>query len=139
MRVAVGDRFSETVTLTPESVRAFAEAANDFNPVHHDEAAAAQTRFKRLIASGTQTASRLMSLTANHFSRKHAVLGLDFSVRFHRAVFADETIFLEWEVVAVTDSPTLNGDLVEMKGRVLNEAGELAVGATGRVLVTDKL
>ncbi|NWG26084.1 MAG: MaoC family dehydratase [Pseudorhodoplanes sp.] len=139
MRVRVGERFTETIVMTPEEVRAFARAANDHNPVHHDEAAAANSRFKRLIASGTQTASRLMAMTANHFSRNTAVLGLDFSVRFHRAVYADETITLEWEVIGVQESPTLNGDLVELRGRVTNAAGELAVGATGRVLVTDKL
>ena len=97
------------------------------------------TRYKRLIVSGTQTAARLMALTATYFSRKHAVVGLDFSVRFHKPVFADETITVEWTVVAVSESPSMKGDVVEMKGRVLNQAGELAVGGTGRVLVTDQL
>ena len=97
-----------------------------------------RSRYKKLIVSGTQTAARLMALTATHFSKRFDVVGLDFSVRFHKAVFADETVTLEWEVVAVTPTPSRKGDVVEMKGRVTNEKGELAVAATGRVLVSDK-
>jgi acyl dehydratase len=139
MRATPGEQFSEVVRLTPDDAIAFARAAGDHNPIHHDAEHVARTRYKRLIVSGTQTAARLMVLTATHFSRKHAVVRLDFSVRFHKPVFADETITVEWTVVAVSESPSLKGDVVEMKGRVLNQAGELAVGGTGRVLVTDQL
>ena len=139
MRVAVGESFSETIRMTPEDVQAFAKAANDLNPIHYDETVAAQSRYKRLIASGTQVAARLMALTANYFTVNHAAVGLDFSLRFHKAVFADETIVLEWRVTEVVDAPTLGGELVHVKGRVLNEAGEVAVTATGRLLVTGKL
>lgn len=139
MRTKPGEQFSETVRLTMEDAIAFAHAAGDHNPIHHDAEHAARTRYKRLIVSGTQTAARLMALTATHFCKHSGVVGLDFAVRFHRPVFADETIFVEWTVLTVTDSPTLKGDVVEMKGRVLNEAGELAVSSTGRVLVTDQL
>ena len=65
------------------------------------------------------------------------MVGLDFSVRFHKAVFADETVTLEWEVVNVTPTPRRRAT-VEVKGRVTNAQGELAVAATGRVLVSDK-
>jgi hypothetical protein len=37
----------------------------------------------------------MMALTATHFSKRFDVVGLDFSVRFHKAVFADETVTLE--------------------------------------------
>ena len=138
MRVEVGERFSEIVRMTVEDAIAFAKASHDFNPLHHDHEAAANSRYKKLIVSGTQTAARLMALTATHFSKRFDVVGLDFSVRFHKAVFADETVTLEWEVIEVTPTPSKKGDAVEMKGRVTNEKGELAVAATGRVLVSDK-
>ena len=38
----------------------------------------------------------------------------------------------------MTPTPSRKGDVVEMKGRVTNEKGELAVAATGRVLVSEK-
>lgn len=139
MRARPHERFSETIRLTAADASAFALAAGDHNPIHHDPAAAAKSRYKRPIVSGTQTTARLMALTATHFSQRCDMVGLEFSVRFHRPVYADETIHLEWLVVSVTDAPTLKGEVVELRGRIRNEAGETAVGAKGRVLVTDKL
>ena len=43
------------------------------------------------------------------------------------------------KVVAVTPNPLRKGDMVEVKGRVTNEKGELAVAATGRAFVSDKI
>ena len=138
MRVSVGERFSEVIHMTPEDAIAFAKAAHDPNPLHHDRDVAARSHYGKLIVSGTQTASRLMSLIPTYFSKKHDVVGVDFSLRFHKAVFADETVTLEWEVTAVTPNPLRKGDMVEVKGRITNEKGELAVAATGRAFVSDK-
>jgi len=139
MRVKVGDTFSETLTMTPDEAKAFSRAARDFNPLHLDEDVAANSRYGRLIVSGTQTASHLMALTATHFSQRGDVVGLDFSIRFHKPVYADETVTLEWKVVEVKATSSGKADVVDMKGRVINEKGELAVAATGRVMVAEKL
>jgi acyl dehydratase len=139
MRVRIDEKFSQTITLSPDQASAFARAAGDHNPLHHDAAFAAATRYKRPLASGTQTTAHLLGLTATHFSGRGAMVGLDFSVRFCRPIYADETIHLEWEVVSVREAPHLHGDVVELRGRIRNEAGEEAVGATGRILVADSL
>ena len=138
-RVRPHERFTATVTLTPEMTSTFARAAGDENPIHHDANHAANTRFGRPIASGTQTTAHLMALTATHFSKAGAMLGLEFWFRFRKPVFADETISLEWLVVAVRENAKLGGDVVELRGRIRNLAGETAVGAKGRVLVTERL
>lgn len=139
MRVHVGEKFSESLTMTPEEAKAFSRAARDFNPLHLDEAVAANSRYKKLIISGTQTAAHLMALPATYFSKRSDVVGLDFSLRFHKPVFADETITLEWEVTEVTPTSSGKADVAEMKGRVINGQGQLAVAATGRVMVAEKL
>jgi 3-hydroxybutyryl-CoA dehydratase len=139
MRALPYERFSTTITLTPSDVSAFARAAGDHNPLHHDAAAAARTRYKRQIASGTQTTAQLMALTATHFSKRGEMVGLDFSFRFKKPIYADETIELEWLVVRVKDAPHLHGEVVDLRGRVRNSAGETAIGAKGRVLVAEKL
>ena len=139
MNVRPRDRFASQVTLTPTSVAEFARGIGDLNPVHHDSEYAAGTRFKRPIASGTQTTALLMALTATHFSQRSAMVGLEFWFRFRRAIFADETICLEWLVISVRPHPRLGGNVVDLRGRVLNQAGETAVGAKGRVLVTEQL
>lgn len=129
------DRFSREVTLTPEEVAAYAGGVGDDNPIHHDPEAAAGSRYGRLIASGTHTTALLLGLTASHFSRLGSMVGLEFSVRFRRPVYADDTIVLEWLVVDVQPSERLGGDVVELRGRVRRKDGETAVGAKGRVLV----
>ena len=133
------ERFSTRLSLEPSTVSAFAHAVGDTNPVHHDADFAATTRFGRLLASGPQTTAHLLALTASHFSKRGAMLGLEFWVRFRRPIYADETITLEWLVVSVKHNARLNGDIVELRGRIRNQNGETAVGAKGRVLLTQNL
>ncbi len=139
MAIAPHQRFSSEMVLTSESVADFARVAGDLNPIHHDSDYAAATRYKRLIASGAQTTSLLMGLTATHFSQQSAMVGLEFWFRFRRPVYADETIRLEWLIVSATDHPRLGGAVVDLRGRIRNAAGETSVGAKGRVLVTEQL
>ena len=60
-------------------------------------------------------------------------------MRFRRPIYADETITLEWMVVKVTRNERLQGDIVELRGRIKARDGQTALGAKGRVLVTEKL
>lgn len=137
--VEPGESFSSTVSLTPAMVSDFARRAGDLNPLHHDPRHAATTRYGRPIASGPHTTALLMALSATHFSQRGGVVGLEFNFRFKKAIFADETIRLEWRIVSVTPHLRMGGDIVEMKGRIVNEAGETALEGKGRVLVSDQL
>jgi 3-hydroxybutyryl-CoA dehydratase len=139
MKAFARERFSTEIMLTPALVAAYAHAAGDTNPVHHDSGFAAATRYGRPIASGTHTTALLLGLTASHYSKQAAMVGLEFWVRFRRPIYANETIRLEWLVVKVTPNAKLNGDIVELRGRIRNEHGETALGAKGRILVTDRL
>lgn len=139
MHVRPHERFSEKVQLTFESVRDYASSVGDDNPLHHSFEAAAKSRFRRPIASGTQTGALLMALTAKHFSQGTSMVGLDFALFFKKAIYADEAIELEWLVIRVTPHAKLRGSIVELRGRVRNQRGETALGAKGRVLVAEKL
>jgi len=139
IQVQPHDRFTASHQLDPESVSVQAFAVGDTNPVHHDPEFASTTRFRRPIASGTHTTALLLGLTAAHFSRESAMLGLDYWVGFKRPIFADEKITLEWLVVRVTPNAKLNGDVVELRGRIVGEDGKTSLGAKGRLLVTDRL
>jgi 3-hydroxybutyryl-CoA dehydratase len=133
------ERFSTVITLDPSMVGAYARAAGDDNPVHHDPEFASSTRYGRVIASGTHTTALLLGLTASHFSKKGAMVGLEFWVRFRRPIYADETIRLEWLVIKVTRNDRLDGEVVELRGRIKAQDGQTALGAKGRVLVTERL
>jgi 3-hydroxybutyryl-CoA dehydratase len=139
MRAYSRERFSSSITLAPPAVAAYARAAGDNNPVHHDAKFAATTRYGRLIASGTYTTALLLGLTASHFSKRCAMVGLEFWVRFRRPIYADETIRMDWLVVKVTENEKLGGDIVELRGRIQGQDGRTSLGAKGRVLLTDQL
>ena len=139
MKAYPRERFSAEITLTPALVAAYAQAAGDINPVHHDPEFAAATRYGRLIASGTHTTALLLGLTASHYSERGAMVGLEFWVRFRRPIYADETILLEWLVVKGAPNEKLKGDIVELRGRIRGQNGVTALGAKGRVLITDRL
>jgi acyl dehydratase len=76
----------------------------------------------------------LLGLTASHFSKRGAMVGLEFWQRFRRPVFADETIRIEWLVVRVTPNQRLGGEIVELRlitseiltagGRISNRTGK---------------
>jgi 3-hydroxybutyryl-CoA dehydratase len=133
------ERFSSEVTLSLSEVAQFADAVGDNNPIHHDAEYAATTRFGRPTASGPHATSLLLALTASHFSKKGAMLGLEFWIRFRRPIYADETILLEWLVVKVAWNEKLRGEIVDLRGRIKGQDGKTALGAKGRVLVTDRL
>ena len=139
MSIRPHDRFSSEVTLTPEAVAMYARAAGDTNPLHFDATFAANTRYRRIIASGTQTTALLLGLTASHFSQSASMVGLEYWVQFRRPVFAEETIRLEWLIIKVSPNARLGGHIVDLRGRIRGEDGRTAVGAKGRVFVTDKL
>ena len=134
-----GERFSTDVTLERDDIADFARAAGDANPIHHDEAHARGTRFGAVVASGAQTSALLMGLTASHFSRRSAMVGLEFGFRFKQPVLAGSRLRLEWLVVSARHHERLGGDVVELRGRIVTGEGGTAVGAKGKVLLTAKL
>src|SRR5262245_27089798 len=117
MRAYPRERFSTEITLTPALVATYAQAAGDTNPVHHDQDFASATRYGRLIASGTHTTALLLGLTASHYSKQGAMVGLEFWVRFRRPIYANETIRLEWMVVKVTPNEKRKVEKVELWSR----------------------
>lgn len=138
-KVEVGEELVRALPLTPDGVARFASEAGDENPLHHDEAHARGTRFGGLIASGTQVVATMMGLTATHFSRGGAALGLEFSFRLRKAARAGDTLQLRWRVVRVEPKEKLGGDLVFLEGEARDGAGDVAVTATATLLATERL
>ena len=136
-RASPHERFSSTVALSLAEVRRYALSVGDTNPIHHDAQIAAASRFGRIIASGAHTTALLLGLTASFFSKRGAMLGLDFWVRFRRPIFADETICLEWLIIRGTPNAKLAGDIVDLRGRIKGQDGQTSLGATGRILLAE--
>jgi acyl dehydratase len=139
MYVSQGETIVHRVTLSAADISAFATLSGDRNPLHHDAAFAAGTRFGGIIASGPQTAAIFMGILATHFSQRTAMLGLEFTFRFLAPARAGEELSMEWEVVGVETKAKLGGDIAKLAGSVRNAAGTELVSGTGTVLVVERL
>jgi acyl dehydratase len=134
----VGERFAERVEFDAASISAFAHLVGDHNPLHHDAAYAARSPFRTLIASGVHPTSRLMALTATHYSRTCQPLGLGFTFRFVRAVPAGVTLDLQWDVTDVEPKASLAGDVVTLDGRAIDDEGVVYVTGHASLLLRPK-
>ncbi len=131
----VGQELVADIAFTPDSVRAFATLTNDTNPLHHDEALAAGTRFGGLIASGTQTTGLLLGSLANHIFPDNASLGLGCSFQLRKAVPADAAMTARWIVRTITPKPSLRGVIMTLEGGLFDKAGVAFVEATATIAV----
>jgi acyl dehydratase len=136
--VTIGETFSATLALSTDSVKSFATLVNDLNPLHHDDAYAAQSRFGGLIASGTQPTAHFMALLATHFSTYAQPLGLEFDIKLKKAVHAHDTLTIRWRVRDAYWKPSLNGDLTHLEGSVVNQRGETVLVGSSTILVMPK-
>ncbi len=136
--VTIGETFSSTLALSADSVKSFASLVHDLNPLHHDDAYAAASRFGGLIASGTQPSAHFMALLATHFSTYAQPLGLEFDIKLKKAVYANDTLTITWHVRDAWWKPSLNGDLTQLDGNVVNQRGETVLIGTATILVMPK-
>lgn len=139
--VRLGEALSCQVSYSCEDIARFARDSGDTNPLHLDPAAARRSRHGRIIASGQQTAARMMGLVASHFSRSQAglareVLCLNFNFAFRAPVFADQPLTLRWTVEQLSLNRKLGGWLAELAGQASRtDDSTPCVIARGTVLV----
>lgn len=137
-RYEIGAQFSKRVTFDRAGAQTFAALAGDFNPLHHDEAAARRSRFGALIASGTQTSSVMMGVVASALCSFGPGAGLDFTIRLKKPVYVDQPTTIVWRLTAVARMPGVKGDVLSFEGELRNAAGEIAVQAKTRGIVFDE-
>jgi acyl dehydratase len=131
----VGEEFSRPYVFTAENIRRFAEEAGDENPFHRDKAKAAASRFGGIIASGPQMAAVLMAVCATTLTGRGQGVGLDFSIRFVKAIPAGTATSLAWTVTGIEPSAGLKGDLITCEGRIVDKAGKIYATASARAVV----
>ncbi|MGF1621567.1 MAG: MaoC family dehydratase [Rhodomicrobiaceae bacterium] len=126
--IKVGDTISKRYVFTREKIRFFAEETGDTNPLHHDEARAAASRFGGIIACGAHMSGVLMSLGAAQAAEQQGEnVGLDFSFRFRKAIPAGMAATFSWTVTEIEWSDKLKGDLIKSEGYIKDDAGTVYV------------
>jgi acyl dehydratase len=131
----VGERFTRELHFTADAIRKFAEFVGDTNPLHHDEKLARDSRFGRLIASGTHTSALMMAANADYVTARSPSLGLEISCRLRRAVCAGDTLQLEWVLTAIEPKASLGGSILTFNATLTNAQGEIAATGWAKSLV----
>lgn len=98
--LAIGMVAEKRVVITEARIAAFAEASDDFNPVHMDEAFAVTTPFKGRIAHGMLSAAWLSALIAGELPGAGTIY-LSQSLRFRRPVRIGDAVVSRVEVTAI--------------------------------------
>ncbi len=99
----IGQGASMLRTVTEADVIAFAAVSGDENPVHLDEAYAAQTAFKTRIAHGMLSASYISALLGTRLPGPGAIY-LSQSLNFRRPVRLGVTVEARVEITALDPS-----------------------------------
>jgi acyl dehydratase len=135
--ITVGDTFSKQVRFDGGSISSFALLTGDTNPLHHDAAYAAKTRFGGIIASGAHVTALLTGMVAGHFADKGTNVGLDFSFRFQAPVRLDDLINMRWTMTGRMPKLSMRGDVITLEGEAVRSDGIVAVSATAHVLLLE--
>ena len=134
----VGEAFSKPYFFSRTDIADFAARCGDENPLHRDESFAASSRFGGVIACGPHANAVHMSIIATHYARTHEMVGLEFNVRFVKAIPAETATTMSWTVVGVEPNAKLGGELVSLEGRIADEAGTTFITGKGRIVVWPK-
>lgn len=134
-----GEIFSKQVTLTEDEIKQFATLCDDQNPLHHDSAYAAGTRFGQIIASGPHYSSLFVAMVATHYSKSSPIVGLEFNLKFLRPVYAGVALTMTWKVIEIEHKESLAGDIVAIAGSVTDPTGAPLLTGQGKILLTEKL
>ena len=133
-RVAVGDRFSESLKVTEQHILLGARLIGDYNPLHVNREFAEQSRFGARILHGVITAAIAGAPVGNYFAGT-AIAYLEQNNRFTAPVYAGDTLTSTWTVTEKIDKPKSNGGVIVMSGICRNQDGIVVLEADGKMLV----
>jgi acyl dehydratase len=136
--IAVGQTFrSGRMTVDKARIKTFA-AEFDPQPFHLDEAAAQNSIFRNLAASGWHTAAITMRLLVDsEFKPAGGIIGAGFDeLRWPRPVRPGDELRVESEVLEIRPSKSRpNQGLVKVRTTTLNQNGEAVQVFIGNLVV----
>lgn len=101
--LVVGMTAEKRVIVTEGRIQAFAEASDDFNPVHVDEAFAAKTAYRGRIAHGLLSASFGSAVVGTILPGAGAIY-LGQTLNFHRPVRIGDEVVARVTVAAIDET-----------------------------------
>jgi acyl dehydratase len=135
--IKIGQRFtSGTLALDAEQIKAFARQF-DPQPFHLDEAAAQNSIFQGLAASGWHTAALTMRLlVGGGLPLAGGSIGAGGEIAWPRPTRPGDILQVESEVVAVTPSRSRpDRGIVTVRSETKNQRGEVVQVLTAKLMV----
>lgn len=132
--LSIGDKLSESMTITEAHVVKAAGLFNDYNALHTNERDMQNSRFKKRIVHGALTFSLMVGVYSKVFHDTD-ISTVEASIAFTAPIFIDDTVTMEWEVTELNEKKKLNGGLVALKGEVRNTEGTVAATLEAKILV----
>jgi 3-hydroxybutyryl-CoA dehydratase len=133
----IGDKFSESITITEAHLVKAAGLFRDFNALHTNEPNMRKSRFGKRVLHGALTFSLIVGVYSNVFHDTD-ISTVEASIKFTAPIYIDDTIQMEWEVKMLEEKPKIDGGLVDLSGEVKNQQGIIAATAEARILVSNK-
>ena len=130
----VGDKFSESMTITEAHVVKSAGLFNDYNALHTNEPDMQNSRFKKRIVHAALTFSLMVGVYSKVFHDTD-ISTVEASIKFTAPVYINDTITMEWEVTELDEKTKLNGGLVVLRGEIRNTEGTVASTLEAKLLV----
>ena len=119
----VGDTATIRRAFSDADVRRFAELSLDHNPIHLDEAYAADTQFKQRIVHGALVGSLFSALLGEHLPG-HGAIYMSQSLQFKGPVYLDMEVIAKVEITAIRE------------GRPIVTARTTCMDTDGKILVS---
>lgn len=129
MALTVGMTASRTRTVTTQDVELFAQVSGDTNPVHLDDAYAANTQFGKRIAHGLYTVSIISAILGNDLPGEGTIY-LGQNTKFKAPVFIGDTITATVELISYREDKRI----ATFKTTATNQDGVLVVEGEAVVL-----
>jgi acyl dehydratase len=126
--VNVGDKASRTKLVSERDIELFTELSGDRNPLHHDDDAAARSRFGRRMVQGGVTTGLLNAVVAEQLPGPGSVfLHVDWS--FRAPVYPGDAITAEVEVLEVREDKPIT----KLRTTIANHDGTVVLDGTALV------
>ncbi|MCL1824847.1 MAG: MaoC family dehydratase [Betaproteobacteria bacterium] len=134
--IAVGDRYlSREFPLDTAQIKSF---ARDFDPqpFHLDEAAAAQSFFGGLAASGWHTAAMTMRLMVESVPIADGLIGAGVEISWPRPTRPGDVLHVESTIIAIAPSKSRpDRGIVTMQTDTFNQDGEQVQKLVSKLVV----
>jgi acyl dehydratase len=124
----VGDTASRTRRVEARDIELFTELTGDRNPLHYDEAAAARSRFGRLIVQGGVTSGLLNAVVAEDLPGPGSVF-LHVDWNFRAPVHPGDELTAEVEVLELREDKPLT----TLQTTIVNQDGVVVLDGTALV------